>query len=144
MDPGLVGPEVLRVGRLCRPDLCWRFSTFLSPSAMSALFLLLRVPAQTYRYKIIDAIGSYQHDKHLLGPSLGSEDMVAGSLGRPCPALGHMSRAQPALCTTASGHGLERDTDDRTETEDAVADVAAGDTHTERQARPPRAAWWQR
>ena len=67
MDPGLVGPELL-AGFAGRTSV----GSFLPlcPSPM----LGPDTRASKSRCTIIDTIGSYQNGKHLLGPSLESEE----------------------------------------------------------------------
>jgi hypothetical protein len=67
MDPGLVGPEL--------------FAGFAGRTSVGAFLLLIPSAmsgpdprARKSRYKGIDTIGSHQNGKHLLGPSLGSEE----------------------------------------------------------------------
>jgi hypothetical protein len=76
MDPGLVGPELL-AGFAGRTSV----GAFLPlcPSTMSGS----DPRASKSRYTIIDTTGSHQNNKHLLGPSPGSEAPVGGYISVP-------------------------------------------------------------
>ena len=70
--------------------------------------------------------------------------VVAASLGRPRPALGHAKGPPRSPHSTPVPQGMGWSLIPRTGRKTEKADVAESGTAPERQIRPPGAAWWQR